>query len=314
MSGITIFPPGTPMAIDENPPAPENIEEAEKPKPVDSAASNVVEHPTPSEEDQLLAANILTTIRGPQTDSHLETLASAALLEISDQTNTTQVPVPPAPELPKQKSTSSKNLHDAEDDGKWQTVGFFKGLSHTVTDFVDHRAWNTSMIEDINAETIPDLSLANRVQLEPGVTYRFRLAAINSKGHGPWNEFACFKTCLPGFPGAPSAIKISKSPEGAYLSWESPPAQVGEIFEYSVYLAVKSLNTRERVPPAQLAFVRVFCGANNQCIVQNAQLQNAHVDCSNKPAIIFRIAARNDKGYGPATQVRWLQGEFLYST
>lgn len=125
-------------------------------------------------------------------------------------------------------------------------------------------------------------------------------------------KFACFKTCLPGFPGAPSAIKISKSPEGAYLSWESPPAQIGEIFEYSVYLAVKSLNTRERVPPAQLAFVRVFCGANNQCIVQNAQLQNAHVDCSNKPAIIFRIAARNDKGYGPATQVRWLQGWYFF--
>lgn len=72
------------------------------------------------------------------------------------------------------------------------------------------------------------------------------------------------------------------------------------------------MNTRERVPPAQLAFVRVFCGANNQCIVQNAQLQNAHVDCSNKPAIIFRIAARNDKGYGPATQVRWLQGKSYF--
>ncbi|KAL5290307.1 HCFC2.2 family protein [Megaselia abdita] len=303
MSGSTVFPATTPMAVDVNPQ--ENSEETEK-KPVESQVNQELPS-TPSEEDQLLAANILTTIRGPQTDSHLETLASAALLEISDQSNT---PLPPPPP---QKSVSSKNLHDAADDGKWQTVGFFKGLSHTVTDFVDHSSWNTSMIEDINADSIPDLSLSTRVQLEPGVTYRFRLAAINSRGHGPWNEFACFKTCLPGFPGAPSAIKISKSPEGAYLSWESPPAQIGEIFEYSVYLAVKSLNTRERVPPAQLAFVRVFCGANNQCIVQNAQLQNAHVDCSNKPAIIFRIAARNDKGYGPATQVRWLQGKILSS-
>lgn len=30
---------------------------------------------------------------------------------------------------------------------------------------------------------------------------------------------------------------------------------------------------------------------------------------TSKPAIIFRIACRNEKGYGPATQVKWLQGE-----
>lgn len=60
---------------------------------------------------------------------------------------------------------------------------------------------------------------------------------------------------------------------------------------------------------AHLAFVRVYCGASNQCTVLNTQLGAAHIDTTNKPAIIFRIAARNDKGYGPATQVRWLQGK-----
>lgn len=60
---------------------------------------------------------------------------------------------------------------------------------------------------------------------------------------------------------------------------------------------------------AHLAFMRVYCGASNQCTVHNTQLAAAHIDTTNKPAIIFRIAARNDKGYGPATQVRWLQGE-----
>ena len=30
-------------------------------------------------------------------------------------------------------------------------------------------------------------------------------------------------------------------------------------------------------------------------------------ESSQKPAVIFRIAAKNKKGYGPATQVRWLQ-------
>lgn len=56
--------------------------------------------------------------------------------------------------------------------------------------------------------------------------------------------------------------------------------------------------------------MRVYCGPNPSCLVQSSSLSNAHIDYTTKPAIIFRIAARNEKGYGPATQVRWLQGEY----
>ena len=45
--------------------------------------------------------------------------------------------------------------------------------------------------------------------------------------------------------------------------------------------------------------------------IGSSSLQSAHIDYTTKPAIIFRIAARNEKGYGPATQVRWLQGVCL---
>ena len=41
-----------------------------------------------------------------------------------------------------------------------------------------------------------------------------------------------FKTCLPGIPGAPSAVKISKSTDGAHLSWEPPSTSTGDIVEY----------------------------------------------------------------------------------
>lgn len=62
-------------------------------------------------------------------------------------------------------------------------------------------------------------------------------------------------------------------------------------------------------PLSQLAFVRVYCGPSNSCVVPNSSLAAAHLDTTTKAAIIFRIAAKNDKGYGPATQVRWLQGK-----
>lgn len=102
-----------------------------------------------------------------------------------------------------------------------------------------------------------------------------------------------------------------QSPDGAHLTWEPPSVTSGKIIEYSVYLAIQSNQTAEAKAstPAQLAFMRVYCGPNPSCLVQSSSLSNAHIDYTTKPAIIFRIAARNEKGYGPATQVRWLQGK-----
>ncbi|XP_069694515.1 host cell factor-like isoform X2 [Periplaneta americana] len=200
----------------------------------------------------------------------------------------------------------------------WHDVGVIKGTSCTVTMFYVQPDSKDDVKErdqdTITIDHLPDYSLMRKIQLEPGTAYKFRVAGLNSCGQGPWSEVSAFKTCLPGYPGAPSAIKISKSIEGAHLSWEPPPSTTGEIIEYSVYLAVRSATSQAQgdtktvsTTPTQLAFVRVYCGPTNQCTVPNASLSAAHIDITTKPAIIFRIAARNEKGYGPATQVRWLQ-------
>lgn len=47
-------------------------------------------------------------------------------------------------------------------------------------------------------------------ELTPGQTYRFRVAGINYFGEGDFSPVSEFKTCQPGFPGAPSAVKITK--------------------------------------------------------------------------------------------------------
>ncbi|XP_039282665.1 host cell factor 1-like [Nilaparvata lugens] len=122
------------------------------------------------------------------------------------------------------------------------------------------------------------------------------------------------KISLQQHPGAPSAIKISKLADGAHLSWEPPAITGGKIVEYSVCLAVKNATTTTNgdtktvsSTATQLAFVRVYSGPQNQAVVPNSSLSAAYVDATQKPAIIFRIAAKNERGYGPATQVRWLQ-------
>uniref|UniRef100_A0A8C1RGY9 Host cell factor 1 n=1 Tax=Cyprinus carpio TaxID=7962 RepID=A0A8C1RGY9_CYPCA len=187
-------------------------------------------------------------------------------------------------------------------ENQWFDVGIVKVTNMVVTHFY-------MPADDDDSGTIPDYSQMKRVDLQPGTAYKFRVAGINTCGRGAFSEISAFKTCLPGFPGAPCAIKISKSPDGAHLTWEPPSVTSGKITEYSVYLAIQSSQTAEAKPltPAQLAFMRVYCGPNPSCLVLSSSLSNAHIDYTTKPAIIFRIAARNEKGYGPATQVRWLQ-------
>ncbi|XP_078075802.1 host cell factor 1-like isoform X2 [Mustelus asterias] len=188
----------------------------------------------------------------------------------------------------------------------WYDVGIIKGTNSVVTHY--HLPPEGSLGEDASANT-PDYSMLKKQELLPGTAYKFRVAGINACGRGSFSEICAFKTCLPGFPGAPSAIKITKSVDGAHLTWEPPATTAGKILEYSVYLAVRSIQVTESKSgsPAQLAFMRVYCGAKPSCVVSSSHLANAHIDCTTKPAIIFRIAARNEKGYGPATQVRWLQ-------
>ncbi len=66
------------------------------------------------------------------------------------------------------------------------------------------------ILQDIDVVSVPDNSVLKRQDLLPGTAYKFRVAGINACGRGQFSEVSAFKTCMPGFPGAPSAIKISK--------------------------------------------------------------------------------------------------------
>ncbi|XP_049589475.1 host cell factor 1a [Syngnathus scovelli] len=221
--------------------------------------------------------------------------AAAALAEVANGIEGEKQAPQPTPVKPAVKK-----------ENQWFDVGIVKVTNMVVTHF--YVPADDSQGDD-DSGVIPDYGQMKKMELQPGTAYKFRVAGINACGRGAFSEISAFKTCLPGFPGAPCAIKISKSPDGAHLTWEPPSVTSGKIIEYSVYLAIQSNQTAEAKAstPAQLAFMRVYCGPNPSCLVQSSSLSNAHIDYTTKPAIIFRIAARNEKGYGPATQVRWLQ-------
>ncbi|KAG9336037.1 hypothetical protein JZ751_003296 [Albula glossodonta] len=207
----------------------------------------------------------------------------------------------------KQAPTPALVKAPVKKENQWFDVGVVKVTNMVVTHY--YLPPEDTPPPDEDSPAIPDYSQMKKVELQPGTAYKFRVTGINACGRGIYSEISAFKTCLPGFPGAPCAIKISKSPDGAHLTWEPPSVTSGKIIEYSVYLAIQSAQAGEQKAstPAQLAFMRVYCGPSPSCLVQSSSLSNAHIDYTTKPAIIFRIAARNEKGYGPATQVRWLQ-------
>uniref|UniRef100_A0A2K5E035 Host cell factor 1 n=1 Tax=Aotus nancymaae TaxID=37293 RepID=A0A2K5E035_AOTNA len=225
--------------------------------------------------------------------------AAATLTEVANGIESLGV----KPDLPPPPSKAPMKKEN-----QWFDVGVIKGTNVMVTHYF--LPPDDAVPSDDDLGTVPDYNQLKKQELQPGTAYKFRVAGINACGRGPFSEISAFKTCLPGFPGAPCAIKISKSPDGAHLTWEPPSVTSGKIIEYSVYLAIQSSQTAGELKsstPAQLAFMRVYCGPSPSCLVQSSSLSNAHIDYTTKPAIIFRIAARNEKGYGPATQVRWLQ-------
>ncbi|XP_049764264.1 host cell factor 1-like isoform X1 [Schistocerca cancellata] len=271
-------------------------EHLEQPQQQASAVSDLTAH--------LAATAVEPKHEDPGGADALSTLASAALGCNQAPTDT--------PAVKQRDETENSTANKKKESSEWYDVGIIRGTNFTVSKFfIPPEGYEDDRpVTEFLRGLEPDFSKHTEMKLEPGTAYKFRIAAINSRGQGPWSEVSAFKTCLPGYPGAPSAIKISKSLEGAHLSWEPPPRTCGPILEYAVYLAVRSTQSDPKVQPgqpSQLAFVRVYCGATNQCTVGNASLAAAHIDTTTKPAIIFRIAARNDKGYGPATQVRWLQ-------
>ncbi|XP_054859240.1 host cell factor 1 isoform X2 [Eublepharis macularius] len=252
--------------------------------------------PTPTES--LAPSNTFVAPQPVVVASPAKLQAAAALAEVANG-------IEPAPVKPEPPTQPPKVVMKKEN--QWFDVGVVKTTNMMVTHYF-LPADDAPATED-DSGTLPDYSQLKKQELQPGTAYKFRVAGINACGRGPFSEISAFKTCLPGFPGAPCAIKISKSPDGAHLTWEPPSVTSGKITEYSVYLAIQSAQASEpkTAAPAQLAFMRVYCGPSPSCLVQSASLSNAHIDYTTKPAIIFRIAARNEKGYGPATQVRWLQ-------
>lgn len=75
---------------------------------------------------------------------------------------------------------------EVDDADKWMTVGIFKTLTQNVTNYVDYQ-WENSL-QKLTSDNLPDLSLLEKISLEQGRPYRFRIAGVNACGVGKFSE------------------------------------------------------------------------------------------------------------------------------
>ena len=300
-SSPTISQPQTPQSQQSKPHQTQQPHQAQDSDPLATLATAAI-----SSQHNQVPNNVQTVVNG----SNVNTLkpvskaeSNTTLRPVSSVTSSSNKQSQPVVHT-NQTSNTANTMIQLTGSGKknqWYDVGIFKNNQCIVSNyFVQPDGDQKSDLSDLENFISPNYSTMIKMDLEPGTAYKLRVAGINACGRGPWSEISAFKTCLPGYPGAPSAIKITKNSEGAHLSWEPPQFTSGEITEYSVYLAVRSAQTGQQTTvtsnPNQLAFIRVYCGQINSCIVSNIHLTTAHIDTTTKPAIIFRIAARNEKG------------------
>ena len=99
----------------------------------------------------------------------------------------------------------SNTITDSEVN-QWFDVGLIKGNNYVVTQYIIGPETGAQ----VTLESQSDTTNLEKKPLLPGTVYRFRFAGVNGCGRGPWSEPVAFKTCVPGFPGAPSNIKITR--------------------------------------------------------------------------------------------------------
>ncbi|MBN3312325.1 HCFC2 factor, partial [Atractosteus spatula] len=94
------------------------------------------------------------------------------------------------------------------DPTRWYDVGIFKTLFSEVTHYYLPPPGGAQ--GTVKPADVQDYVDRKQQPLTPGATYRFRVAGINSCGQGEYSPVSEYKTCQPGFPGAPSSVKITK--------------------------------------------------------------------------------------------------------
>ncbi|KAK6487907.1 host cell factor 2 isoform X1 [Huso huso] len=246
-----------------------------------------------------------STVKSEPMETELSNDAASLPPKSQDQDNTTPATLTTTSVTSTKSNIQMGNTELA--DNQWYDVGIFKTLYSEVTHYYLPQVDCKGNLEPTNS---PDYEDLKQQALTPGAAYRFRVAGINSCGQGQFSQVSEYKTCQPGFPGAPSSVKITKAADCIHITWEPPASPSGKILEYSMYLAVRKSRSSTAVSSSQLAFIRIYRGSKIHCTVTSSQLSNALIDCTSRPAVVFRIAAKNEQGYGPATQIRWLQDAF----
>lgn len=136
-----------------------------------------------------------------------------------------------------------------------------------------------------------------KIALKNNSIYAFRIYGLNACGVGEVGKIAAYRTMPEGLPTPPKNCKFIRTATGLRLAWNPQPMEE-KVSEYRVHIAENQGSN----------FIQVYEGKQPTCEVSNEYINNTshHMYIKNDPNryFFFRIAAKNDKGFGPFANIK----------
>lgn len=142
---------------------------------------------------------------------------------------------------------------------------------------------------------------SSEVPLAKASSYEVRIRGENALGPGTWTQTS-FKTVVPGLPSSPVDVDINvKDRELIHLSWSSVDAGRADV-QFCIFIATRAV---QKNAAKNVVWKKIWVGRECRATIARNDSNCKNMLVENGKTAQFRIAAKNSKGFGPATQIKF---------
>jgi len=142
---------------------------------------------------------------------------------------------------------------------------------------------------------------SSEVPLAKASSYEVRIRGENALGSGLWTQTS-FKTVVPGLPSSPVDVDINvKDREFIHLSWNSVDAGRPDV-QFCIFIATRAV---QKNAAKNVVWKKIWVGRECRASIARNDSNCKNMLVENGKTAQFRIAAKNSKGFGPATQIKF---------
>ena len=142
---------------------------------------------------------------------------------------------------------------------------------------------------------------SSEVPLAKASNYEIRIRGENALGSGPWTQ-TNFKTVVPGLPSSPVDVDINvKDRDFINLKWNSVDAGKADV-QFCIFIATRAV---QKNAAKNVVWKKIWMNRECKATIARNDSNCVNMLIENGKTAQFRIAAKNSKGFGPATQIKF---------